>query len=359
MDRVERAWVLMARALSEEASERELSELDEILSSDPSFHAHYEYLKSKWTLKGGAGSMEREDAKLQRIIAKAEYLRSGAEGQVKRPLIKRLLTRWTIAASIVIGSFFVYRGFVVHKNANVAELVRVKVVAAKVADKREVRLPDGSIVILNSDSKLSYNPDFNGKTREVVLEGEAYFDVTKQPNKPFIVHAGGIKVKVLGTAFNIKNYKDERNIETTLLRGQIEVTGLKSANGKPLIMHPNQKLIVPQKEQREQIETKEPAVIEPLVLVNLDASLKQEERKETSWMYNRFEFRGEDFQSLAKNLERRLKIKIHFLDEESKSIRFNGSFENESPDQVFLALQKVAQFSYKINYNEVYIKSEK
>ena len=71
-----------------------------------------------------------------------------------------------------------------------------------------------------------------GATREVRLEGEAFFDVVKQPDRPFIVHTSGIDIKVLGTAFNVKSYPEDKNVETTLYRGLVEVFRQKDSANK-------------------------------------------------------------------------------------------------------------------------------
>jgi ferric-dicitrate binding protein FerR (iron transport regulator) len=77
-----------------------------------------------------------------------------------------------------------------------------------------------------------------------VLDGEAYFDVVKQPQRPFIVHVSGYDIKVLGTAFNVRSYATDKTVETTLLRGLVEVTKQGKAQQNPIFLHPNEKLIV-------------------------------------------------------------------------------------------------------------------
>ena len=91
------------------------------------------------------------------------------------------------------------------------------------AGEYKIKLSDGSIVYLNSDTKLKYPVVFNGNKREVFLEGEAYIDVFPNKEKPFIVNCGDFSVKALGTAFNIMNYKDEDFSHTTLIEGKVEV----------------------------------------------------------------------------------------------------------------------------------------
>lgn len=82
-------------------------------------------------------------------------------------------------------------------------------VSTAYGEKKEVILADGSTIILNSLSSISYPEDMSGKTRNVTLHGEAYFDVAKNPNKAFIVQAEGVEVKVLGTKFNINAYENQ------------------------------------------------------------------------------------------------------------------------------------------------------
>lgn len=98
--------------------------------------------------------------------------------------------------------------------------------------KYQVDLPDGTHVWLNAASSLSFPTVFSGKTRTVKLDGEAYFEVAKNPNFPFVVESGNQKVKVLGTHFNISAYSDEQVCKTTLLEGKVEVS---SGNSKVII----------------------------------------------------------------------------------------------------------------------------
>jgi ferric-dicitrate binding protein FerR (iron transport regulator) len=89
--------------------------------------------------------------------------------------------------------------------------------------KSQIRLSDGTKVWLNSETKIRYPGVFNGGSRDVYLEGEAFFDVTKNSRQPFIVHVSGLDVKVLGTRFNVKAYPDENEIETSLFEGKVSL----------------------------------------------------------------------------------------------------------------------------------------
>jgi ferric-dicitrate binding protein FerR (iron transport regulator) len=88
---------------------------------------------------------------------------------------------------------------------------------------RHFILPDGSTVILRGNSKLDYSGNFSGNSREVILVGEAYFDIVHDEKRPFIIHTGEIKTTVLGTAFNINAYPTSKKITIAVTRGKVKV----------------------------------------------------------------------------------------------------------------------------------------
>lgn len=89
--------------------------------------------------------------------------------------------------------------------------------------KSKIVLADGTMVWLNSDTKIKYPGNFSKNQRDVYLDGEAFFEVTQNENQPFVVHTAGVNVKVLGTKFNVKAYSDEDQIETSLFEGKINL----------------------------------------------------------------------------------------------------------------------------------------
>ncbi len=108
------------------------------------------------------------------------------------------------------------------------------------AEKYSLQLADGTKVWLNASSSIKFPTAFSGKTREVSITGEAYFEVSSNKNKPFIVDAGGMKVEVLGTHFNINSYDDEEVIRTTLLEGSVVI----NQNMKSKKLYPGQQAVV-------------------------------------------------------------------------------------------------------------------
>lgn len=365
MNDKDRIWILMARALSGEATRQEHEELQVLLLREPELFRQYRMLKKLWS-SGNTEDVQDENVyekhRLRHILNRAEEERS-AEGErpadedknrEHKSIFRRLFFNRSapfVYAAVIALILIVYH-YPLTQKTNGVQGRQQEIVSVQNGSRTKLLLPDGTSVWLNGDSKLYYDHSFSGKTREVRLEGEAFFDVVKDAKRPFIVRAGKISIRVLGTAFNVKFYKEDKNIETTLLRGKIEVSGNTKDAGSHIILTPNQKLIIPAKLQAVQ-----PEIKEEIKIINLDSRLKENEHIETSWVYNRVEFRGESFEELARKLERWYDITIHFDDDRVKQLRFNGSFEKETIEEAFGALQKVASFKYKIYEREVFIKS--
>ena len=98
------------------------------------------------------------------------------------------------------------------------------------AECRSIQLPDGTKVMLNHFSSLTYPERFRGKRREVTLNGEGYFEVSKNAEHPFIVQAEAVRVQVLGTHFNIESYPNDPEVKTTLFEGSVAVLSVQYLN---------------------------------------------------------------------------------------------------------------------------------
>ena len=124
----------------------------------------------------------------------------------------------------------------VQQVAIAAPIIRQIVVGRN--DTMHVTLPDGSRVIANSRTRLSYPTVFRGHTRDVSIKGEGYFEVVHNAQRPFIIHTDHFNVKVLGTKFSVDNY-DNRSAGVTLLEGLVEV---ETRNNDRVRIHPNERL---------------------------------------------------------------------------------------------------------------------
>ncbi|MEP7376262.1 MAG: FecR domain-containing protein [Chitinophagaceae bacterium] len=353
--------------LNAEASPSEQEELNNLLSQDEALQQQYDLLVRIWKEKND--NVKDEDNvnasdTISRIISRAGIESDDAEMVIRRKRQRRRrnisLATFSLFSLAVAGWFW--------KNNSVSSAIIEKPVKeisiTQNGSRTRSLLADGTTVWLNVGSKLFYENDFNGTTREVRLEGEAFFDVVKQSSRPFIVHTSGIDIRVLGTAFNVKSYPEDKNVETTLYRGLVQVVRHEDSLSKPIQLVPNHKLILPKQAAIETIKLSEDrrlSVKEPASpnITPIDSTKKESERIETAWVYNRIEFQGDSFEEVSKKLERWYNVTIVFTDERSKQLSVTGSFEKETVDQAFAALKVAFPINYKITNHEIFVESSK
>ena len=143
-----------------------------------------------------------------------------AEKRKARIPVWRGLYKYAVA--ILLFGFISYFSYQKGENSLRNALAEIEVEAPSGSQTR-LHLPDGTTVLLNSDSRITYAQDFGVNSREVTLQGEGYFEVQKNPEKPFIVHVDDINVKVLGTVFNVRSYPEDSEIEVSLIKGKVNV----------------------------------------------------------------------------------------------------------------------------------------
>jgi len=342
--------------------------LHELLQQDEVLQQQYDLLARIWKEKHD--DIKDEDninasTTISRIMNRAADESNDADMVTRR---KRRRNR--IKAYIVVSAFagIITSIFLINNNNDKppsAEQPKQEVIATPKGSRSQNILADGTTVWLNGESKLHYENDFTGATREVTLEGEAFFDVVKQTNRPFIVHTSGIDIKVLGTAFNVKSYPEDKNVETTLYRGSVEVSRQKDSSKHAIKLIPNHTLVFPKQAANEApklSEEKRPLAKEiPVrpIITPIDSTKKENERIETAWVYSRLEFRVVRFEEVAKKLERWYNIAIIFKDEKVKNLNVYATFKNETVEEAFAALKVGFPIKYKINNHEVYVESSR
>ena len=364
-------WKLIARKLSGEATAEEIEQLNDVLKNNPHAQVTYEALSSFWEHPAKEIEPENIDeifnTHLLTAIKNDELEFSQTENQTI-PLYKRILKSGLFkAAAIVIGIAGLSVLGVYFSKSSVKQVAAAEPLAKEIetsnGTKTNTILPDGSKVWLNSGSKLTYKT-FNKTLREVVLEGEAYFDIIKDPKRPFIVHTNVIDIRVLGTAFNVKSYPDDKTVEASLVRGLIEVTRIDNP-GQKVLLKPNEKITVIKKVLPE-IEKKtvaapgvKPVLIEAVKITGFTYAKSDNTIVETSWTQNKLAFEDIPFSELALQLERWYGVQINFKDEKVKNIVFRGSFVNETITQALEALKLNGDFDYTLNNNEIEIFTHK
>ncbi|MGN6533074.1 MAG: FecR family protein [Ginsengibacter sp.] len=364
MEPENRLWNLVALKFSGEATDQELSELDKYLNDFPDERNTIKCIENYWSQKDDLQN-EDDDMEEQRFHLILNSESSGdeiAEIVLQKPR-KLYRYKWLYAAASVLIICAI--GFLIKTNIEDNSLAKTGIqhVFVKPGSRSQIILPDGTIVRLNGSSSLAYQKDFNKKVRDVYLDGEAYFDVTKDANHPFIVHTSNINIKVLGTLFNVKSYEQDETIETTLLRGSIEVYNKADPSAPKVILKPNEKLVF-RKKTPEYLLPKNKLKADSAGDMNfndeisisaLSAMQPDSLKEETSWLYNRLVIDDDNFIKMAEKMERWYGVKIEILNPELEQYHFKGIFQNETVEQALDALQLTARFRYKIENDTIKI----
>lgn len=369
-EKTDHIWNLIARKLSGDATFEELAELELLLMQNPLDNYSMEIMHDLWHSGPDPNRLYSENKYKElvlrmrhmgiddgRFIEKDEIIT--VDEVTKTKSSKKWMTG--IAAFVITGLavFFLLQREAVSVNTTKQQLLAKHQIKTKYGSKTSLVLPDGTKVWLNAGSEMTYNKDYGTDLREVNLTGEAYFDVVKNVHKPFIIHAGNIKIKVLGTAFNVRNYPNEKTTETSLIRGSLEIT-MKGSTEK-YMLKPYEKLVV----------TNKPALA--VNGSNADGLLDAEQPKrdielgrlsvmphdssivETAWVYNRLVFRSETFEEVALKMERWYAVRIVFKEDKLKTKKLTGVFENETVDQALEAIQLTTPFSFNYTNEQIII----
>ena len=361
---LERAWELMARKLAGEASEAELEELDRLLKANPGLHFPMQTITDLWQQKPIADQAELELAFRKHLRRMEEQGISFAATSTEveepatfsipdRPRRNKPLKYVAAAASLLLAGsliWFYSRPATAEKQTGLANEKKSpsSEIVTRNGSRTRVTLPDGSTVWLNAGSKLNYDKSFGLKLREVSLTGEAFFDVVKNPEQPFIIHTHRIDIKVLGTQFNVKSYPGEKTTEAALVKGSIEVDLHHEQSGK-IILKPNQKIIVGEDSATGGPAKAAPSKLkEPIVSVRqLTIDEKDGTAVETAWVENKLAFVEEPFADVALKMERWYGVHISFSNPALAKVPLTGSFANESIREALHALSVATPFSYR------------
>ncbi len=252
------------------------------------------------------------------------------------------LSLWRKAASIslilVSISLFYLFGDITQETAQV-ETVNESVLIKKVAEygqKKTIRLPDSSIVKLNSGSSIQYLENFSDGSRSLLLTGEAFFDIAKDRSRPFIIQTDHIQVEVLGTSFNIKSYREDTHTDVAVKTGHVLVK--KIASSDVLNLHP----------------------YEMAVFYNTSADLiKQKiinEEGVFGWIQGNLVFDNENFDNVVKMISRWYDVEIKVINSLRKDKSITAKLTNATLKEALEGLSHTYQFKYKVNGNQITIK---
>jgi ferric-dicitrate binding protein FerR (iron transport regulator) len=216
------------------------------------------------------------------------------------------------------------------------------IVENRKGEKSILYLPDGTKVWLNAESRISYRESFeNDSIREVELDGEAFFDVTENKKKPFIVKTSQLQVKVLGTSFNVRSYENQNTIETTLVHGRVMI----ELNGGSSDVHSREPILLNDNEQ---------AIYSTASKKMSLHSVKAESA--TSWRVGKLTFINKPFSEIEEELERWYGVEIRLEDEGSASCRFSTTIENEPINKILDLFKTTSGIAYEMDDKVIVIK---
>lgn len=323
---------ILARYLNNECSEEDLNRISEWLGESDE-HVQQLFKMEEVYHLGKSGYMLDES-----FIDRAERrldkrLKEETERKQKIFRLRNVMKYAAVIAVLLMATSGLT--YWVYQTASSNEMVRAVSSASGV---RELLLPDGTKVWLNKASSLQYPRHFAENERGVYLEGEAYFEVTRNKQKPFIVRSEAMSVKVLGTSFNFKCSKDCRVAETTLISGEVEVRGNKEEG--LIVLSPGQKAELNKTTRRLQVK-------------QVDAEM------DAVWHNDLIPFTQATVFDIAKVLERFYNVKIILSPEVSTSKTYSGVLKKKDKiESVLNSLKNTIPIRYKIVDDNIFISSD-
>lgn len=353
--------MLLGKKLNNEATDEELIELAQLLKNEGIEPHSLELLREIWLKK-----QKVDDSALDEKWSRLSSRISNSEEQSTNIIPfsqKKAKIFWGVrvaAAAVVITITTI--GYLLHQqnrkqypSTNAKESLEI-VVNVPNGERKKIILPDSTSIQLNSGSQLVYNKNFGEGNREVRLTGEAFFEVTKDAEHPFLVNTNRMTVKVLGTVFNVKAYNTKEDIETTVVEGKVEVS-LNEGSEKKVILLPNEKISL----KNDGLVKTGNNSIAPHVGISyevktVNSNIKQSGiPEEVAWIKEKVIFTDETFETVALKMERWYNVRIHFDNEKMKSALINGDFEKVDINKAMQILQMLVGFKYTIHNNDIYI----
>lgn len=350
-------WTLAVRFLTDSLSDDEKATWDEILKQDPVFRESFRKVEAAWQDAAHLpnGPIDA-DADWRNVLERVRELGNGSNVPNTADNVRRFPVWLKYAATIaLLGLTGVYLWFSetpAVESLPASSLTRVE---APVGSKSFVTLPDGSTVWLNAGSKLSFDSGFGIHSRDLHLEGEAFFDVAKQ-DVPFTVHTAHYDIAVLGTAFNVSAYPDDHQFVTTLVRGSLKVVRNTPDGAKEeILLKPNEQVVFSSQPKPQPAAVASPDPSDEKLVVETAVDVETQ----TAWKDGWLAMQGESLEELSRKMERLYNIKIEFKEESLKHYRYTGRIRQLSLEQVLKALSLTSPVTFAIDEEKVTLSENK
>ncbi len=321
--------LLATRVLSGNAEAGEEQELRSLIQAHPELREIYEQYTRYWQADREASSSAVEAA-LARTWEKIHTETTVQE----QPAIRSFRRIYQIAAAAAVAGILLLAGWLYRSGKNDRPEMLVSHNPRGV--RSTISLPDGTRVWLGGDSRLEYPAAFTGNKRELKLEGEAFFEVFHNREKPFVVHLRSGDVRVLGTSFNIRSYLGDSEMFTSVSTGKVAFVPAARQYRDSVFLTPGRKLrYLPASDESTVSET--------------DAFADR------AWTEGTLVFTAEPLADITLRLERFYGRKIVFRDEKYRKYRYTGTFRNSTPEQIIHYLSRTKAFPYTISDTAILI----
>lgn len=317
-----------SKFLAGECTAEELAQLRAWMKLNP------EEAKELFGMEKLYDEMKAQSMPMEKVLLAEQRLAEKIQAQQAERRHIRIIRMWRRAAAVAVvcvlsGLAWMY---LQHKAFFKPDMV---VAMASAENDTTVTLPDGTKVWLNKSSSIQYPEGFDGDERKVILDGEGYFEVTKNPHKPFIVESDVMSVRVLGTIFNFKVDKAQKIASVSLLQGEVRVAG--NHNEGMMVLSPGQKACVDAKTGK-------------MTLTETDVY------QDALWHEHKTAFSNETVKGIARMLEQIYHVQVIVDPTINQSSTYSGVIkEKETIDSVLDLLQNTLPIKYKVRGNKVYL----
>jgi len=325
---------LIHKYLKGESSPDELQNAFKLFES-PHRNLNLRIVIYEWWNNEEAIQAQPKSENLSGVLDKIHHQINLTEIQPRKNRKKQIIKYSGIAAILILGFL---TGFFIDQ-LKIDEPVFYTCIAPN-GSVSQLLLPDNTMVYLNSGSQIEYSFSGSEEKREVFLEGEAWFDITKNSKKPFVVHTPFYDVKVTGTQFNVTAYKTDTKIVTTLEEGSIYISSTKNTLLRSNeILHPGEQFVYDTEKGNYKIN-------------NVNTKLF------TSWKENKLIFINMDLKELIVLLERKFGVDIVVSDNIVLDYHYDGTIKNETILEVLELLKETLPINYKIEGQQVIIQKK-
>lgn len=366
---------LLSKYLNKEITGKERQRLYDLLlmpGAEESFKAVLNSNLEKYDESQQSEETVDFDRLFRKIKSEIKVHETGVEGKFKMKrlsVVRNVILQGLSIAAVFIFAFFLGSKKLFNSNSEIingtVEPIELNYTEIKVplGAISEIILPDSSQVMLNAGSTIRFRSDYNSNNRDIQLQGEGYFKVAKNENLPLIVNTGNLKIKAVGTEFNVKAYPDEGIIETTLVSGIVEISK-EGQDNVQFDLKPNQKAIYLNKSDLitiDAIKELEPLAVELTKTKDKDMLVSPivDVDQVVAWTQSRLIIKGENLSDLCAKLQRKYDVNIVFSNDDIKKYRFSGTLENETLEQVLQAIKLNSPIDYIINGRNVLLLTNK